>query len=1096
LIENEKLKQKMETMKMLKGLIPIFFIGILNFAISQRKTEVDSVTSILDSLSTISIRTWKVSPDIKCLITGEKTEEVFTKINFDDSKWDTLRIGQRIYVDSCWLRTRFTLPEKMFGKDVRGKIIFKVTVDDLGYLWVNEKYIGYIQWSAEFDLTDIVKPGQEFLIAIKAINRSGPLRLIMAEFEVESLKDFLNEIKNFSLSLKVGQKLLSFDTYQANDMTRYDPGIDRSTIDKKERLKLNTLLQSTAKELDLNSLISGDVEKFNISLEKTRAKLKPVSEFAKKFTLIFASNAHIDAAWLWRSKETIEVCKNTFNSVINLMRKHPHLTYTQSSAVYYEWMRSLYPELFDNIKEQIKLGRWEVVGGTWIEPDCNLPGGESWMHNLLYSQRYFKKVLDVKPDIGWFPDSFGYNWNLPAFLANADITYFITQKLNWNEKNVFPHRLFWWESPDGSKILTYFPFSYVNTIENPFRLVDWLRQFEANTGLRELLVLFGVGDHGGGPTEEMLKRIDELKKLDIFPNIKFSTVTNYIKTLNKETLKNLPVWKDELYLEYHQGTYTTQADIKKYNRKLEIALSNAEKFSTIATLFNFNYDNKTFEKYWLKFIFNQFHDILPGSSIREVYFDAKKDYADVESFTNFQIKKSLEKITQNINTALLKEGEPLIVFNPSSWTRTDLVEINLEKFDTNEYAIFEPSGREVPSQSIDDSGTRKIIFVAENVPPIGYKTYIIKKQKPSEFKNELLISKNRIENKFFKIEIDTNTGWISEIFDKRFNKQILNGHGNKLQLLEDKPTAWDAWNIGLTGIEFSSNFKNCEVIESGPVRAVLKLEREFRKPDTRSYPPTETFPTSFFTQYIILYDKIERIDFRTDVDWWEENIMLKVAFPLAVKDTFATYEIPYGYIKRSTEFKNSWDSAKVEVPALRWADVSEKDYGVSLINNSKYGYDCKNSVIRLSLLRSPKWPDPTADRGFHKIEYSLYPHKGTWREAKTVNVAYDFNNPLIPILTDKHEGNLPPENYSFLKLSPDNLVLTILKKSEDEDAWTLQFYESQGKETTAQIVLPFKPSKIYKANFLEEEKEEAKFEGDKVILKIKPNSIVTLKIYR
>lgn len=496
---------------MLKGLIPIIFIGIANLALSQRKTEVDTVTSILDSLSTISIRTWKASPDIKCL-TGEKAEEVFTKINFDDSKWETLRIGQRIYVDSCWLRTKFTLPEKMFGKDVSGRIIFKVTVDDLGYLWVNEKYIGYIQWSAEFDLTDIVKPGQEFLIAIKAINRAGPLRIIMAEFEVESLKDFLKEIKNFSLSLKVGQKLLSFDTYQANDMTRYDPGIDRSTIDKKERIKLNSILQSAVKEIDLNSLTLGDVEKFNISLEKTRAKLKPVSEFAKKFTLVFVSNAHIDAAWLWRSKETVEVCKNTFNSVINLMRKYPHLTYTQSSAVYYEWMRTLYPELFNNIKEQIKLGRWEVVGGTWIEPDCNLPGGESWMHNLLYSQRYFKKVLGVKPIIGWFPDSFGYNWNLPTFLANADITYFITQKLNWNEKNVFPYRFFWWESLDGSRVLTYFPFSYVNTIENPFRLIDWLRQFEANTGLRELLVLFGVGDHGGGPTEEMLKRIDELKK--------------------------------------------------------------------------------------------------------------------------------------------------------------------------------------------------------------------------------------------------------------------------------------------------------------------------------------------------------------------------------------------------------------------------------------------------------------------------------------------------------------------------------------------------------------------------------------------------------
>jgi len=1076
---------------MLKKL-SIILLAVSTLTFSQTKTKIDSVTSILDSLSSISIRKWKVSPDIKCL--NVKTEEP-TKPEFDDSKWDTLNLGQRIYVDSCWIRAKFKIPEKVFGKSVDGKIIFKVSVDDYGYLWVNGNYIGYIPWDGEFDLTGKVKPGEETTLAIKAINTGGPLRLLRAEFEIESVKDILDNLKGLSLSFKVGQKLLSFDTYQTNDMTRYDPKIDRSTVKKEERMKLNSLLQNSISELDINSLMSGDLEKFYLSLEKIKLKIKPVRDFAKRYTLVFVSNAHIDAAWLWRSKETVEVCKNTFKSVINLMRKYPYLTYTQSSAVYYEWMRTLYPELFNEIRENIKLGRWEVVGGMWVETDCNLPGGESWTHNLLYAQRYFKNLLNLKPEIGWIPDSFGYNWNLPTFFANADITYFVTQKLNWNERNVFPYRLFWWESPNGSRVLTYFPFSYVNTIENPFRLVDWLRQFEANTGLKEMLVLFGVGDHGGGPTEEMLKRIEKLQKLDIFPEIKFSTVGDYFKVIKSKDLKNIPVWKDELYLEYHQGTFTTQSEVKKFNRKLEISLSNAEKFSSIATIFGLNYDNKLFEKYWLKFIFNQFHDILPGSSIREVYFDAIKDYKDIESFAKFQIRKSLEKIAENINTAEIKEGDALIVFNPSSWARTDVVQVEFDKFDENEYAIFKLSGEEVPTQIVFENGVKKILFIAEDVPPLGYKTYIIKRRKPSEFASEIKVSKNVIENKFFKIEIDTATGWLKEIFDKRYNRQILNGFGNKLQLLEDKPTAWDAWNVGLTGVEFNTNYEGYEIVENGPVRTVIKIEHNFRKPETKSYPPTETFPTSFFTQYVILYDKIERVDFITDVDWWEKNIMLKVAFPLAVKDSFATYEIPYGYIQRSTLMRNSFDSAKVEVPALRWADLSEKDFGVSLINNSKYGYDCKGSLMRLSLLRSPNWPDPTADRGFHRIEYSIYPHRGTWKEAKTVNVAYDFNNPMIPIITNRHSGTLPVSSYSFVRLEPENLILTVMKKSEDTNSLTLQFYESEGKEVQANLVLPFVPSKVFKSNFLEEDKEEVRFSGDRVNLRVKPNSVVTLKIY-
>jgi alpha-mannosidase len=325
-------------------------------------------------------------------------------------------------------------------------------------------------------------------------------------------------------------------------------------------------LQSLATQVDVQALADGKMDKFNASIASVRSQLKPISDYAKRFTLFFDANAHIDAAWLWREKETIEVCKNTFSSVLNMMSARPDFTYTQSAAAYYDWMERFYPEIFKGIRQRVQDGRWEVVGGMWVEPDCNLPSGESWARHLLYAKRYFKNKLGVDVKIGWNPDSFGYNWNMPQFYLNAGVDAFITQKIGWNETNVFPHRLFWWEGLDGSRILAYFPFDYVNTIDDPFQLVDWLRQHEANTGIAKMMILFGVGDHGGGPSLEMIDRIERLKTLDIYPQIEYGTAGQYLGWLKSQNLDKIPTWKDELYLEYHQGTYTTQAKMKEYNR--------------------------------------------------------------------------------------------------------------------------------------------------------------------------------------------------------------------------------------------------------------------------------------------------------------------------------------------------------------------------------------------------------------------------------------------------------------------------------------------------------------------------------------------------
>ena len=422
--------------------------------------------------------------------------------------------------------------------------------------------------------------------------------------------------------------------------------------------------------------------------------------------------------------------------------------------------------------------------------------------------------------------------------------------------------------------------------------------------------------------------------------------------------------------------------------------------------------------------------------------------------------------------------------------------IKLPRGDTNPYSVFDINGEEIPSQIIQKGKYRReIIFVADNVPSMGYKTVVLRKQKPSAKNVNLAVSDSSLENKFFRVTIDPDSGWVKSIIDKRNGKEILTGYGNRLQLLEDKPTAWDAWNIGLTGVEYPSRFRKCELVERGPVRVVLRITRDFLKPGVKKMFPTEDFPTSFFTQDIILTDKIDRIDFKTDVDWWENKTMLKVAFPVAVFDTVATYEIPYSFIQRSTTLKRKLDRGKWEVPALRWADISEKDWGVSLLNNSKYGYDIKGNVMRLSLLRSPKWPDPTADRGDHTIEYALYPHTGNWKQSKTVQRGYEFNNPLVTIITGVHKGKLP-KSYSFVKLKPENLILTVVKKAEDSpDAWIFQWYDSKGKDTQAVLTLPISPSKVFMSNFLEEEKTPIIPERNVVKVNTGKNKIITIKVY-
>ena len=1089
-------------------IITLLFLLVSTILFSQ--TNIDKITAELDLLNNAYFDDWKYSLDFNVSM------DELSKMDFDDSKWSALKLNEGLSLDSCIMRKVIEIPGYVSGKQVKGKLNLFLTVDDYGFLFINGVSKGKINWSGEFPLTGNASPGDKFVLVIKAINTGGPMKIINAKLDIENNSEIRQTISDFILSLKTGQKLLGFDTYQTNGRVKVDPGIDKSTTDPEYKKKLTALFNSSVEKLDIESLRDGDTLKFLKSLERIRKELKPVSEYAKQFTLHFTANAHIDAAWLWRKKETVDVCYHTFSSVMNMFDARTdgtttNFAYAQSQAVYYEWMKNLYPDLFNEIKEKVKTGNWEIVGGMWVEPDCNLPDGISWSRQLLYAQKFFEDNFGKRAVIGWNPDSFGYNRNMPSFFLNSGIDVFITQKIGWNDTSVFPYRVFWWEGPDGSRILAYFPFSYVNDIEKPFEIVDWLRQFEANTSYKNMLVLFGVGNHGGGPSIEMMKKTDRLQKVDIFPTIKYGTSDEYITWLKKQNPDEIPVWKDELYLEYHRGTYTTQSNTKKNNRTAEVLLSNAEKLASFATLAGsgFSYPDKYLTKAWKTALLNQFHDILPGSSIREVYIDSEQDYKSVFELGEYVKESSLKAIASGVNTSSLEKGEPVIVFNSLSWKRNDLVKVKLPKNSGRDYSIYNTDGSKVESQVIElDDLNNEIIFIAEGVPALGYKIYELRNE-PGVMNSgrdnkafSVETSRNEppklvdasIENEFFKVTVDADSGWVKSIFDKKNNKELLTGYGNKLQLLEDKPNAWDAWNIGLTGKEFPTKFRKIEFAESGPVRNIIRVYRDYLKPGTKKEFPTEDFPSSFFTQDIILYKGIDRIDFVTGAEWFEEKTMVKVLFPVSVSDTVATYEIPYGTIERSTTLEGEYNKGKWEVSGLRWADLSDSDYGVSLLNKAKYGYDIKGSNMRLSLLRSPKWPDKTADMGFHKMEYSIYPHTGGAKDAGTIKRGYGYNNELIGMIVEKASGSMPLEN-SFVTIYPENIILTSVKKAEGkENEFVYQFYESDGKKTDTKLSFPGNPKRAEYTNFIEDDGEPIKLDGNSVKLNVNANGIMTIKV--
>lgn len=774
-------------------------------------------------------------------------------------------------------------------------------------------------------------------------------------------------------------------------------------------------------------------------------------------SIALVGQSHLDIIYLWRYAETIRKNARTCANMLALMREYPAFRFVQSQPKLYEDLQKYYPDIFRMVQARVRTGQWEAAGGMYIEPDGNLPSGESFVRQILFGKRYFRRTFDVDTHIAWMPDVFGAGWSLPQILLKSGIRYFTTIKLStWNDTNDFPHHTFWWEGLDGSRVLCHFPPTHFGEeFTTPIIRRHWNGYMQKEeTG--ESLMLYGLADGGGGPVRPEVEFSLRLARFPGMPAIRYTSAEACFQRLGRKGAR-LPVWRDELYMEGHRGTYTSMAVLKKLNRVAENLYRDAEIFATLAFALGGRRAQERINEGWKYVLTNQFHDTITGSHIKACVPDILKDYQAALAIGNEVATRATGRLAQRIDTARCRK--PLVVLNTLSWERTDICRIPLDRIGADD-ALLDDEGRDVPCQVVvNEEGRKELAFVAAGVPGLGYRVYdLVSGKRSSQSPPCGAASANSLENEFFSLRMDAD-GLLTSLYDKVRDREVLapGRRGNELQLFEDKPGRFSAWDI-IAAYEKTrlpvGRPESIRVRDNGPVAISLTIARRIFDSTVR--------------QDIVLYRQVPRIDFRTQIAWREREKLLKVAFHLAVNAMRATYDIPFGNIERPTHRNTSWDEAKFEVWAHKWADLAEGDYGVALLNDCKYGYDVKDNVMRLTLLKGPVHPNPDADLGMHRFTYSLYPHGSGWREGGVLRAGCELNAPLRAGWTGVHRGELP-RRFSFAQCSKENFVLETLKQAEDSDHMVLRGYEAYGQRGTAEVAF-FKPLRSVKeCNLMEEE---------------------------
>ncbi len=796
-------------------------------------------------------------------------------------------------------------------------------------------------------------------------------------------------------------------------------------------------------------------------------------------TVICIGHTHIDVAWLWTLEQTREKAQRSFATVIELMKRYPEYKFMSSQAYLYQAVKEEAPELYEEIKKMIKAGRWEVEGAMWVEADCNLTSGESLVRQVMYGKNFFKDEFGVDTKILWLPDVFGYSAALPQILKKSGVDWFLTSKISWNDVNVMPYDLFSWIGIDGTPINAYFltaqnkgrtdaftkGTTYVGNTD-PQMIAGSYNRFQQKELTRESMVTFGFGDGGGGPTDTMIEIARrQYNGIPGLPKARIGFAGDMLKRIEKQIDGNprLPSWRGELYLEFHRGTYTSNARNKKNNRNSEFLMLDSEFLSVAAGVASgMKFPKKELHKCWETVLVNQFHDIIPGSSIREVYERCDKDYAGIRAVTGEIREKAQKSIMSKIST-----DKKYVVFNPHSFTGKGYVNVD---------------GR--------------YVFV-DNIPPKGYKASDLRTRRGDNQLVNVDIDRRSVETPYYLCEFDKNWN-IVKLYDKENARQVISGGpGNELRIYEDYPDQYDAWEIQeFSGYKYYpvNNVESVSEVKQGG-RSGVKIIRKYEE--------------SLISQTVWFYGRDSRIDFDTVLEWDSIHRILRTAFPVDINTDKASFEIQFGTIERPTHKNTSWDRQKFETCAHKFADMSEGDYGISLLNNCKYGHDIHGNMMMLTLLKRPTYPNEVADKGHHEFTYSILPHRGALKDADTIRQAYMLNFPMYALKTSENgkifdsekaadvDGDMMPEEWSLVRSSDENIVIETVKEAEYSDDIIVRAYESKNMRGMAEFTLGFDAKEVWISDLSENKLKKVSLEDSRIFcLPYRPFEIVTVSIVR
>lgn len=1019
-----------------------------------------------------------------------------------DEQWHSITLGDHWrtgYNRTRLFRARVTLPNSFAGKQPllvldlggEGQVRIDGTIISAVTSYLNEGYMTPHTRSRVY-VPDKYKPGDSFEIEVEAclnfLEFSGysSLRDASETAEYTLRTAFLGvtdeEIERYYFDLLNAVEAMDTFANPLDTLAESNARIHNSTVqrimdslngDSYIHKRLFNILLASASALELEF----GYERLRASIpEASRLLNEGIASIPHKATAMvkFVGQAHIDTAWLWPLKETVRKTAKTFSNTIALMERYPEYIFAFSQPQLFAYLEEFYPELFEKVRARVLEGRIELVGNAWVEMDSNVPSGESLVRQLLYGRQYFMEKFGKCSRLFWMPDVFGYSWALPQIMKRSGVDYFFTSKLCNNDTNRFPHSLFMWQGVDGTRILSYLQRMNYNGVLGAATLSEIYKLFDQKDVCDSVLMTIGYGDGGGGPNYQMLENARRLKDFPGLPQSEMATAESFFEAARACT-DSLPVWNDEMYYEFHRGTYTSQANTKKNNRKGELLMRRTEMACAMAhVLLGRDYPAREIGNIWKKLLTNQFHDILPGSSIHQVYVDCAEIYKKAFVDANALYGEAVSAL----NKALSLKPDQVAVWNFLGWSRTGAVSAVVPgNFDS----LIDEEGQCVKAAAQQCGDETRFCFEAEAVPSLGVKIYTARHSHAGA--SPICATVQRLENAHLVVSLDDN-GNIISLFDKYAGREALctDRLSNLLTVFEDIPHGESAWNIDM---EYMNHFwmlekaESVALIENSAVRAVVRVTRRFN--------------LSTIVQDIVLERDARRVDFVTHVDWQETQRMLKAAFHADILSPKATYEIQFGSIERPTHWNTSYDRARFEVCGHKWADLSEGLYGVSLLNDCKYGYDIKDNCMRLTLLRSPNFPDYTADKGEHDFTYSIYPHSGDWREGGVVHEAYALNVPFEAFAGDACGDKVLPA-FSFAQVSHLNVIIDTVKGAEDGDGLIVRVYESQGARCTADIHFGFDVSSVCECNLMEQNEREVVVNDGKISFAIKPYEIKTFRV--